>query len=229
MGVFCPREEVCGKNLRCGACRRCCDSVTVTVEVKPPIADGFTIVDGDLYCYQNNYMRTDCTIGLWTFGPDGRYSCGDPELDQLIRQLIRTETDDSMTPMERFNKLYHWVMSNFKYLRWDYVTKGSEGWEPAWAKAALETCRGNCYSYAAAVTMIGRHLGFEAYNQSGNCVTHPGNNPMHGWTEVILDGVTYICDAEMEGVFSAHRKLGWDFFMKEKDTTPTRYILPGDT
>ena len=70
--------------------------------------------------------------------------------------------------------------------------------------------------------MIARHLGFEAYGRSGNCTTHPGNNPKHGWTEVILDGVTYICDAEMEGVFSVNRKLGWDLFMEEKDTTPTK-------
>lgn len=199
-----------------------CQSVTVAVEVKEPIEDGFALIDGDLYYYQSNYAVTDTTIGVWTFGPDGRYTCGDAELDGTIRQLIMTETDDSMSLTERFETLYSWVMANFKYLRRDYVDKGASGWEARWAKAALESNRGNCFSYAAAVTMIARHLGFEAYGRSGNCTTHPGNNPKHGWTEVILDGVTYICDAEMEGVFSVNRKLGWDLFMEEKDTTPTK-------
>lgn len=200
-----------------------CPSRTVTVEVKKPIPDGFHLIDGDLYYYEKNVPLTNTTMGPWAFGGDGRYTSGLPELDAVIRELILSETDDSMTLLERFETLYDWVIANSKYLRRDYIDPGATGWEPEPALQMLTSHRGNCFSYAAAVTMIARHLGFEAYGISGHCRTGPTNNPLHGWTEVILDGVTYICDAEMEGIFSANRKLGWDLFMRESGTTPTKY------
>ena len=48
----------------------------------------------------------------------------------------------------------------------------------------------------------------------------------HAWTEVTLDGVTYFCDPEMEGVFSRKREYGWDLFMKQYgDEGPTDYNI----
>lgn len=200
-----------------------CPPRTVTVEVKKPIPDGFHLIDGDLYYYEKNYPLVNATMGPWTFGGDGRYTSGLPELDAVIRELILSETDDSMTLLERFETLYDWVIANCTYLRQDYIDPGATGWEPEPALQMLISRQGNCFSYAAAVTMIARHLGFEAYGISGRCHTTPIYSTLHGWTEVIRDGITYICDSEMEGVLSTHWKLGWDLFMRESGTTPTKY------
>ena len=50
--------------------------------------------------------------------------------------------------------------------------------------------------------------------------------PSAAVTFVTLDGVTYFCDPEMEGVFSRKREYGWDLFMKQYgDEGPTDYNI----
>jgi hypothetical protein len=65
-------------------------------------------------------------------------------------------------------------------------------------------------------------LGFDAKTVYGACnQTYEWCD--HCWTEVVVNGAALLCDAEMEGVFSANRDLGWKLFMREYGTTPTEY------
>ena len=194
-----------------------------SIEVDVPLYNGVFHIDGALYCYQDGCLLRDSYLGTLYFDSEGKYTTGISELDDILRELTSEYTDDSMTQLEQFSVLYHWVIDNCSYVALENVDSQSTGWEPEWALDMFQTRGGNCFSYAAAVAMLARNLGLEARGVAGECyqtymwVTH-------GWTEVTYNGDVYLCDAEMEGVFAVNRDWEWDLFMKEYGSTPTQYI-----
>ena len=55
---------------------------------------------------------------------------------------------------------------------------------------------GNCYTYAAAFTVMARLLGYEARQVDGHILDFEYLH--HSWVEIVVDGETYICDPEFE-------------------------------
>ena len=124
--------------------------------------------------------------------------------------------------MEKFEALYDWVVDNCSYRAIENIAADSVDWEPEAALDLFTRQSGNCFSYAAAVAMLGRNLGLDTRGVIGDCYqTYMW--VYHGWTEVNYAGKLYVCDAEMEGVFAPNREWTWDLFMKEYGTTPTEY------
>ena len=197
--------------------------MSAAVSVTMPAYEGFFHdEDGALYCYQDNQLVRDQEIGYLYFDKSGRYTWGDEALDLYLREVTAACIDDSMTQVEQFHAVYDWVIENCSYVAMQYLEAGSKGWEPDLALYMFEHLEGNCYYYAAIVTMLGRNVGMQAYGVMGQC--HQTYMWVaHGWCEVEYEGQEYLVDAEMEGVFAADEGWEWDQFMREYGTTVPTY------
>lgn len=196
-------------------------STSDTVVLSLPEYNGFFNVDGILYCYEDGVLLRDKTVNNLYFDINGQYTSGNPQLDEYVRSITASCTSENMSQLRKFRALYDWVMDTFEYEAIEYIDE-VPGWEKNAALEIFKTGYGNCFSYAAAVAVLGRNVGLDANAVTGDC-----NQTYiwlyHGWTEVNYNGKTYLCDAEMEGEFAPVRDLDWDLFMKEYGTTPTQY------
>ncbi len=59
--------------------------------------------------------------------------------------------------------------------------------------------KGNCYGKAAPFYWLAKELGYEVYFVEGYVASRGGGRSIHGWTEVIVDGKTYVCDLTFRG------------------------------
>ena len=194
----------------------------VSEAVALPLYTGmFNDADGVLYGYVDGSLLRDTELDGFTFDAEGRYTTGDAELDNYLRTLTAANTTPEMTQLEKFRALYDWVIANSTYRAREQMDS-DPGWEVAAALDMFQQQSGNCYSYAAAVAMLGRNVGLQTRSVIGQ-VHQTYQWVDHGWTEVTYEGTVYLCDAEMEGVFATNRDWTWDLFMKEYGTTPTQY------
>ena len=179
--------------------------------------------------------RTASTCGTppWGCSPStrqGRYTSGDRELDQYLTDIVLEVSDPQAAPKENLEAVYRYVCDNAGYRGADMIPEGSSQWEEKAALTAFQAGNmGNCYSYAAMVTMLARKLGFQASAISGEFYTDlNGSTVVHGWCEIQEGDQLYLCDAEVESVYAANRDLSWDLFYQPYGATPTRYFVFGE-
>lgn len=184
----------------------------VAVAHKAPV--GFFNVDGWLYYIgEQGAIVRDTEVGELTFGVDGRFTCGDAELDAMVAGIL-ADICTANPDAERIDLLrrgFEYSRDSFKYLRRSSYYFGQTGWEIEDAKKMISTGRGNCYSYAAVFWALARGLGYEAIAISG---TMTGTDQPHSWVEIFFDGTPYIFDPEMEMVYRTERDIfDKDMFM----------------
>lgn len=176
-------------------------------------ADGHFASDVETEGFIYESKRDTVKVDGFTFGSDGIYTCGDPELDALVYDVIDSLYHDGMTRKELLAELFEYTVSSFKYLRRNYYKYGDMTYAQKEAYLMLTTRKGNCYSYAGTFCMFARALGYNAVVFSG---TVGAAFEPHGWCEIIEDGIPYICDAEL---VMKHRQNGkyYDMFFKQYD------------
>ncbi len=160
-------------------------------------APGPVFIGADLYyADEEGILVRDRTVGCLTFGPDGRYTTGDAEADDLVHAILAEIVTEDMTQEDKLKAAFDYTRDSFSYLRrTDSYEPGATGWEVAEALTMLRTGRGNCYCYAGVLCLLARQLGYDAKAISGTCNWDP--RP-HAWVEIEFDGEPYIFDAEME-------------------------------
>ncbi|MBQ9664443.1 MAG: transglutaminase domain-containing protein [Oscillospiraceae bacterium] len=184
--------------------------------------DGFVWDRGFLYTVdEEGSLICDRYVGVLYFGAGGRYTSGSKALDRLVAAVIRENTDDSMTRMEKLRAMYDYTRDNIKYVGFgnhDYSYEpahGEGGWMIECATHALEEGNGNCYHFAATFAALARGLGFQAYAASG---VIGSEEQQHGWVEILDgDGKVWYSDPETE-----YSRIYWlneqhDLFYKSKD------------
>ena len=175
------------------------------------LADGFHRINGRLYRVQNGMFVHSTTVDDFTYDDQGRYTTGSAALDTKLNNIVETYTNSSMTRDQKLRALYNYVRDNFSYLKRDLVSKGSTGWEPAYAEEFLRLGRGNCYSFSATFCLLARELGLPAYTVVGGL--GQSASP-HGWVEINLDGTTYMFDPQLEWRYlHDYGRSGYDLFM----------------
>ncbi len=180
----------------------------------PRIPDGFHRVDGWLYFARDGQYLASQTVGSFSFDENGRYTTGNPALNEALAQIIRTQTNGSMTRDEMLRALYNYIRDNFTYIKRDLVSSWQTGWEPDFADG-----RGNCFSFAAGFQQLARAAGIEAVTVVGQLGK---NRHPHGWVEITLDGVTAVYDPEIEMVYRG-RGRSYDMFRFQYSSAPFRY------
>lgn len=180
----------------------------------PETEPGLLLLGTKLYCIgEDGYLVRNGEWDGFSFDGNGAYTCGMPELDELVQQVLLEVTDDAMPPMEKLRAAYTYCRDSFTYLRRNYYGFGATGWGEEEAYTMLSTGYGNCYCYAAAFYEMARALGFDAVLYSGTIGT---DQDPHGWVEIRQDGQMYVCDPEIE----------MTYYRDRPDYTPDMFMMP---
>lgn len=162
---------------------------------------GFTNLGGWLYyADESGVLLRNGQLGTLTFGPDGRYTSGDAELDAVVAERVAGFIAEN-PEAERYDLLYTAFLhcrDGYRYVGRGLLEPGETGWEIEWAKEMFEKGAGNCYSYAAIFWAVARGLGYDAYCISG--FTAEDYEP-HGWVQIDMDGEPHIFDPELAMAF----------------------------
>ncbi len=183
------------------------------LELPAPYEPGFVNIDGWLYYVkEDGYFLKDDKVGALYFGPDGRYTTGDAELDQMVTERLKKffEENPEKTRFEILRVAYDHCVADYNYLRKEAYGKGAMGWEIEDAKKMFETTYGNCYGFAAIFWALARGLGYEAYVISGTCT---GTDQPHGWVIIEIDGADYFFDPEWHYAYINENRPVKDMFM----------------
>lgn len=188
---------------------------TAWTELELPTAyePGFVNIDGWLYYVQEDrYFLKDEYVGFLYFDGNGRYTCGDAELDATVAGLL-DEMIDAAPDADRMTLLrtvYDYCHQTYTYRRtYDHPAFGAHGWEIERAKAMFETGKGNCYSYAAIFWALSRGLGYQTRAQSGTCLS---DEQPHSWCIIEVDGADYFFDPEWQYAYTERGVFDKDMF-----------------
>ena len=157
--------------------------------------------------------------GQWNgfeFDKEGVYTCGMPELDKLVQDVLIELDTGSMEATDALRAAYNYTRDSFTYLRRNYYETGETGWGEQEAYTMLSTGYGNCYCYAATFYELARALGFDARLVSGTVGT---NRSPHGWVEFEFDGERFVCDVELE----------MTYYRDHRPTKPNMFMMPDIT
>ena len=179
----------------------------------PELQPGFLNIGGWLYYLQEDgqFFRNG-DVDTLHFDANGRYTCGDAELDALVADILArliAENPD-MDKLQLLRQCQIYCRDTFKYLRRSSYEFGITGWEIKDAKDIIITGRGNCYGFAAAFWALARGLGYEAYAISGTCLS---DNQPHSWVMIPFDGEDFFFDPEWEWAYHDRGVYDKDMFM----------------
>ena len=179
----------------------------------PELQPGFLNINGWLYYLQENgqFLRGG-DVNTLHFDANGRYTCGDAELDALVADILArliAENPD-MDNLQLLRQCQIYCRDTFEYLRRNSYEFGITGWEIKDAKDIIKTDRGNCYGFAAAFWALARGLGYEAYAISGTCLS---DNQPHSWVMIPFDGEDFFFDPEWEWAYHDRKIYDKDMFM----------------
>lgn len=184
---------------------------------------GYYNIAGELYKVDSTgHWVTNEKDGVLTFGADGRYTTGNKELDILLTQLVKRLAVEGDTNRNNYKRMCTYLVS-LSYRAGTYIPEGQPtGWEAGMALEMLKNQKGNCYRYAGLETHLARKFGYQAVGVSGMIDVGRGWTA-HGWTEITLNGVTYMSDSQQENYWP-----GQDLFMRQyKDLTRRSYRVKG--
>ena len=189
-------------------------TLQIDFSARAPFRAGFVNFKGYLYYVQDDgYFLRDGKVGQLYFGANGRYTSGDPALDDLVAKILDgvVEANPDATRLELLRGAYdHIITGGYKYLKGNIYKKGHTGWEAADARTMFEKGRGNCYNFAAAFWALARGLGYEAHGLAGYVTTL---NQPHGWVWIEIDGVEYFFDPELHWDYINDKREVKDMFM----------------
>ena len=82
------------------------------------------------------------------------------------------------------------------YGRWIRAEEGSQHTE-WYANYGFTNKKGNCYVMNSMLYQMAKVLGYEVYFVEGYVANSHGGLAPHGWCEVIVDGVLFVCDSNL--------------------------------
>ena len=170
---------------------------------------------------EDGFPVTDTTVGTLYYGPDGRYTSGNEELDAYAKNVLSVILTAGMTREEQLHAAFLYTRDSFTYLRRNYYALGDNSYTEQEALTMFSTGRGNCYCFAGVFYYLSRQLGYDSVAVSG--VVGHDRSP-HGWVEIVMDGVTYIYDTELEMAYREKGVYYYDFYHMSYSRAPWPYV-----
>lgn len=160
---------------------------------------------------------------------------GYPAVDALLEEIVAPyASSDNYT---KILNAYDWTVKNINF-SWapysqdyapaydcfnvTYDLEYEEGLEESVpfemvnrAYHALSQREGVCYDYAAVMTLLARYIGFESYLHTGLFTFEAGygsGDGHHGWSELVIDGVSYIFDPQRDYRLSGNASRDNSFY-----------------
>lgn len=187
--------------------------------------DGFLWFGGYLYRLgDDGFFLTDTEADGLYFDKNGRYTSGNAELDSYVAQTLADFMQPDAARLDDLKTIYYHVKNDFQYLTRNYYDSGATGWDIDEALTIFRTNKGNCYCYAGAFCALARGLGYNARTYSGSIGVQ---NQPHAWTEISLDGKTYICDPEIEMNYWLLQMYTDNFMMLRENSLGWNYQAVG--
>lgn len=178
---------------------------------------GLHLVDGWLFYVQpDGQLLRNGQLDDLQFGPDGRYTSGDPELDILVADVLCriVEENPDLEGLDLLRKVFDHCHQDYKYVRKDAYLFGQTGWEIEDAKEMLMTGRGNCYNFAAIFWALAQGMGYDVQCLAGTCT---GTDQPHGWVVLHYEDAYYFVDPEWQYAYTEREIFDKDMFMLTMD------------
>ena len=178
---------------------------------------GLHLVDGWLfYVQEDGQLLRNGQLDKLQFGPDGRYTSGDPELDVLVADILKriVEENPELEGLELLRKVYDHCHQDYKYVRKDAYLFGQTGWEVEDAKEMILKGRGNCYNFAAVFWALAQGMGHDVQCLAGTCT---GTDQPHGWVVLHYEDAYYFVDPEWQYAYTEREIFDKDMFMLTMD------------
>ena len=187
---------------------RCLDGegnvVSGYIRVNPYYRDGklvkgFVESDGKKYYsgedgeYLRNQIVGSKEEGYAYVGEDGAV-CESEEIKLAVDFVLKNAK--GKTSREKLRSCFYALISYPYVTRYHFPNNGEE-----YRESAAEMFRekgGNCFSYGGAFASVAKVLGYEARASRGSISMAYGGMGPHGWAEVKIGGVWYICDPDMQ-------------------------------
>lgn len=173
------------------------------------------------YINADNTVSLNQTIGYLYFGPDGKYTTNNTNLDALVEKTIAGCTQPTMTQGEKLRACYLYLRENCRYLARDHHARGTTYWTEESAIWMFTYQRGNCYCFAAAFQYMANRLGYQAYSVSGGLGT---SNSDHAW--VMIDGKLYDPELEYAYLYRFSTSRYYNLYGINALTAPFVYVFP---
>ena len=139
------------------------------------------------------------TVGVWSFGPDGRYTTGSEALDRRLVRALQESGAIGLTGRDALEAVYLYVKNDFEYKVTPADAQpeedGATGWEFARAARFFQYGGGTCFGYAAAFGLLARCLGEDAKIVSATINEY---DAPHSFVVIPEDGTDWIYDVELE-------------------------------
>ena len=184
---------------------------------------GMLLHGTDLYCVgENGFLLRSADVGPLHFGPDGRFTSGDEELDGYVTDcLAALQKQFPEEAADRFAMLRHcydYVRDSYVYLGRGHKEEEGVDWSIEDAKIMFSSGKGNCYNYAAVFRALARRLGYPA-NTVCRSLDTPDNT--HAWTDIVIRGIPYVFDPQLEKHFGNDR-----WMLRYEDAKQYGYTRP---
>jgi len=149
------------------------------------------------YVGKDGQLARNASYSFWKFGPDGRYTTGNTELDAYLHTALVSCVKPDMTSADALKAAYLYIKDNYSYLNFGQKPEayGAVGWEYDRALSFFKNSGDTCYGFGASFGLLARSLGYGAYIVSGrvNEYHYP-----HSWVVIPEKGINYIYDVELE-------------------------------
>lgn len=117
----------------------------------------------------------------------------------------------AMCQQTKENKLrvcYEYMLQNCVYRKGSLVSITNYGWEEARGARFLDEKAGNCCDWAAGFYYLAQKCGLQLRICLGYVKYRNGKIGSHGWVEIVMNGICFIFDPEMEWSYSHRIKNG---------------------
>jgi len=139
---------------------------------------------------------------------------GKTAFEAAVLQILSEITTDEMTQDEKRRACFDYVLGRAVYQR--TYDQPSGDWTKDYAMDIYAFGTGNCYRYAAAFAYLAKAIGDDVKVCTGMIASSKGGLTPHGWVEITIDGIDYICDPDM------HQMKDEDYYMKTFEQYPVK-------
>ena len=158
----------------------------------------YTPFNRSSYYFRNGVKLRNCVADGYKLDSQGR-----SETRDLVRSLVNSCTNKSMSNNQKIQAIFNWLRTN----RWGYTRTYEHvypswvwysGWQDDFAKQCIKNKSGNCYRYAAVFGyMVKEATGYPVRVYRGVTKATRGGTTPHGWTTVKIGGTWYAYDVDL--------------------------------
>lgn len=179
------------------------------------------------------YTGLDSSINSMALSPTNAAS---PELNAYLDNLLASITTDQMTTYEKLTVCFEYIIANTSYAsHMKYL--GSEingvtcnsiysqyGDIEGFGAVVFASGKGMCNAYASAWILLAQKIGVQATLVEGSTKSGRGGYSYHKWAEVVIDGVTYVVDPQLQQSLRNYWPGDYSVYFSTYDQIPGRYI-----